>query len=54
LAAGFLQAARFARGRLVDDRATGLVKEGLTSFGQDACGRVYLTSLDGGLYRLSG
>jgi glucose/arabinose dehydrogenase len=34
------------------NRSTGLRLTGLSSFGEDALGRVYLTSLDGGVYRL--
>jgi glucose/arabinose dehydrogenase len=34
------------------NRATGLRVSGLSSFGEDALGRVYLTSLSGGVYRL--
>jgi hypothetical protein len=37
-----------ARGR----RATGLQVEGTSSFGQDARGHVYVTSLSGALYRI--
>jgi hypothetical protein len=50
---GQLRAARIVDGRVLDDVDTGLVKPVMTSFGTDNCGRVYLTSLDGGLYRLS-
>jgi glucose/sorbosone dehydrogenase len=35
-----------------DDKETGLTLSHLTSFGQDACGRVYAASLDGPVYRL--
>ena len=34
------------------NRATGLKLTGLSSFGEDALGRVYATSLNGGVYRL--
>jgi hypothetical protein len=35
-----------------DDRATGLAVSALSSFGEDACGRIYAASLDGPVYRL--
>jgi glucose/arabinose dehydrogenase len=53
LTTGEIRSARFARGRAVDDRDTGLRLPNLTSFGEDDCGRVFATTIDGGLYRLS-
>jgi glucose/arabinose dehydrogenase len=35
-----------------DDRATGLHVASLSSFGEDACGRVYAASLNGPVYRI--
>jgi hypothetical protein len=37
-----------------DDTALGLRVEALSSFGEDAAGRVYATSLGGPVYRLTG
>jgi hypothetical protein len=34
------------------NRSSGLRLGGLSSFGEDALGRVYVTSLSGGVYRL--
>jgi glucose/arabinose dehydrogenase len=53
LSSGLIQAVRLGRGTAFDDRSTGLRAPGLTSFGEDGCGRVYATTLDGILYRLS-
>jgi glucose/arabinose dehydrogenase len=53
LTTGEIRSARFAGGRAVDDRDTGLRVPNLTSFGEDACGRVFATTIDGGLYRIS-
>jgi hypothetical protein len=36
------------------DADTGLDVPGISSFGEDSCGHVYVTSLDGPLYRLDG
>ena len=35
-----------------DDRALGLQVPQLSSFGEDAAGRLYVTSLEGAVYRL--
>jgi hypothetical protein len=43
-----------AGGRASDDRATGLEVAAPTSFGQDSCGRVYVASNDGPVYRIEG
>ena len=53
LSSGLIQAVRLGGGTAFDDRSTGLRAPGLTSFGQDGCGRVYATTLGGVLYRLS-
>src|SRR3954468_19492205 len=37
-----------------DDAATGLTVAGLSSFGEDSCGRLYATSLNGPVYRIDG
>jgi glucose/arabinose dehydrogenase len=37
-----------------DDAATGLTVDGLSSFGEDSCGHVYATSLNGPVYRIDG
>jgi hypothetical protein len=37
-----------------DDAATGLTVNGLSSFGEDSCGHVYATSLNGPVYRIDG
>jgi glucose/arabinose dehydrogenase len=53
LSSGLIQAVRLGGGTVFDDRSTGLRAPALTSFGEDGCGRVYATTLDGVLYRLS-
>jgi glucose/arabinose dehydrogenase len=53
LSSGLIQAVRLGGGTAFDDRSTGLRAPGLTSFGEDGCGRIYATTLDGVLYRLS-
>jgi glucose/arabinose dehydrogenase len=53
LSDGRIQAVRFGGGTAFDDRSTGARVPGLTSFGEDGCGRVYATTLGGVLYRLS-
>ncbi len=40
-------------GRARDDRALGVSVTRVSSFGEDARGRVYVTSLRGGVYRLA-
>ena len=40
-------------GKATGDRSTGLTVSSLSSFGEDARGRVYATSLNGPVYRLS-
>jgi hypothetical protein len=37
-----------------DDAPTGLTVDGLSSFGEDSCGHVYATSLNGPVYRIDG
>jgi len=53
ITSGLIQAVRVGATTLFDDRATGLRAPRVTSFGEDGCGRVYLTTLDGDLFRLS-
>jgi glucose/arabinose dehydrogenase len=43
---------RIRGGRATGDRSVGVRVSNLSSFGEDASGRVYLTSLDGPVYRL--
>ena len=51
---GQLRSARLAPGRAIEDRALGLRRvPSLSSFGEDARGRVYVTSLNGPVYRLA-
>jgi glucose/arabinose dehydrogenase len=51
---GRIRVATLAAGRRARDRALGLPRiEGLSSFGEDASGRVYATSLAGPVYRLA-
>jgi glucose/arabinose dehydrogenase len=53
LSSGLIQAVRLGGGTAFDDRSTGVAVPGVTSFGEDGCGRVYATTLYGDLYRLS-
>ena len=53
LGSGLIQAVRLGSNSAFDDRSTGLSVPLLTSFGEDGCGRVYVTALSGALYRLS-
>jgi glucose/arabinose dehydrogenase len=50
---GRVRSFRIVNGKATGDRATGLRVSSLSSFGVDAGGRVYATSLDGPVYRLS-
>jgi glucose/arabinose dehydrogenase len=50
---GLIQAVRLGSNSAFDDRSTGLRAPLLTSFGEDGCGRVYVTTLSGALWRLS-
>jgi glucose/arabinose dehydrogenase len=52
LCRGRIESARLRGGRARDVRATRLVVEQLSSFGEDASGRAYATSLSGPVYRL--
>ncbi|WCB96019.1 hypothetical protein DSM104299_04773 [Baekduia alba] len=52
--AGKIRAVTVGPGSATGDVDTGLHVSTLSSFGQDACGRVYATSLDGPVVRLSG
>jgi len=47
-----LRSVRLEAPNAQDDRGLGLSVAGLTSFGEDACGRVYAVSGDGPVYRL--
>jgi hypothetical protein len=49
---GRIQSARLARGRARGVRRTSHEVSSLSSFGEDAQGRVYVTSLDGPVYRI--
>ena len=50
--AGDIRSFRISGGRAENDRSAGLRVASLSSFGEDARGRVYATSLDGAVYRL--
>ena len=51
---GRLLSARLRAGRTASVRSLGLPKiPSVSSFGEDASGRVYVTSLDGPVYRLA-
>ena len=47
-----LRSVRLFPGGSSDDRSLGLSVSSLTSFGEDARGRIYVTSAGGGLFRL--
>ena len=51
--AGRIRSFRIRAGKATGDRAVGLDVPSLSSFGEDARGRVYATSLHGPVYRLS-
>jgi glucose/arabinose dehydrogenase len=51
--AGNLRSFKIAQGKATNDRSLGLHIANLTSFGEDGRGRVYATSQDGPVYRLS-
>jgi glucose/arabinose dehydrogenase len=50
---GQVRGFRVSGGRATDDRSLGFQVSSLSSFGEDARGRVYLTSLEGPVYRLA-
>jgi glucose/arabinose dehydrogenase len=50
---GRIESARLSGGRARDVRSTPLEVESLSSFGEDARRRVYVTSLDGPVYRIA-
>jgi hypothetical protein len=50
---GRIRAATLGPQGIVDDRDTGLAAPGLTSFGSDACGRVYVATFGGQILRLT-
>jgi glucose/arabinose dehydrogenase len=49
---GVIRSLKPDRGRVRDDRSTGLEVPKLASFGEDASGRLYAVSLDGPVYRI--
>jgi hypothetical protein len=49
---GAIRSFRIANGKAADGRGTGLEVSELSSFGEDARGRVYAVSLNGPVYRL--
>ena len=49
---GRVESARFAGARASAVRRTSLATDSVSSFGEDARGRVYVTSLDGSVYRI--
>ena len=49
-----LRSAALVLPRVTDDTGTGLRVEGLTSFGEDSCGRIYAVSGVGPVYRIDG
>ena len=49
-----LRSAALTLPRVTDDTGTGLRVEGLTSFGEDSCGRIYAVSGIGPVYRIDG
>jgi glucose/arabinose dehydrogenase len=51
--AGFLRSARLRAGGASQKRSLGLHVSQLSSFGEDASGRIYVTSLGGPVYRLT-
>jgi glucose/arabinose dehydrogenase len=48
-----IESVKLARARATGLRETGLEMTSLSSFGQDAAGHIYITSLDGPVYRLA-
>jgi glucose/arabinose dehydrogenase len=48
-----IESVRLTRGRAAGLHETGLEMTALSSFGQDAAGRIYIASLDGPVYRLA-
>ena len=49
-----MRSAVLARPRATDDKPLGVNVERVAGFGEDTCGHVYLSSLNGGIYRLDG
>lgn len=49
---GIVRSARLSAGGATNRRATGLQVDSLSSFGEDALGRIYATSLTGPVYRI--
>jgi hypothetical protein len=50
---GQIRSFRISGGRATDDGSLGMTVPELSSFGEDARGRVYMTSLIGPVYRLT-
>ena len=51
---GQLRSAKLSPGNASDDRSLGLsIVKGLSSFGEDARGRVYVVSIEGAVYRFT-
>ena len=48
-----IESVKLQRGRATGLKATGLQVSGTSSFGQDAAGRIYITSLNGPVYRIA-
>jgi glucose/arabinose dehydrogenase len=48
-----IESVNLGRGHATGRRATGLVVSGTSSFGQDTAGHVYITSLNGPVYRIA-
>jgi hypothetical protein len=48
-----IRSAKLSSGSASGDRSAGLAVPALSSFGEDAQGRVYATSLSGPVYRLA-
>ena len=50
--AGDIRSLVLAKPRAADDRSSGLSQSSIAAFGEDACGRVYVVSLDGPVQRI--
>jgi hypothetical protein len=49
-----MRSAVLQKPRALDDKPLGVTVDQLTSFGEDACGHIFMTGLGGGLFRLDG
>jgi len=47
-----IRSAVLQKPRASDDKPLGVSLQGLSSFGEDSCGHIYMTALGGGVYRL--